>query len=153
MNFKQLPWILVGADLSRPSPIYRPSLGFRNPDEKVKTHNELEKAVKRIPYVQTSRQCHLHYRILLHVIALILCPVVLASRCCSHRNSHSCSLDKPDSHGHSRSDPCGDGNDCGATALYCSRDPVGRRPPRLPGFCPPPPPLVQRLLHLHRQPA
>src|SRR6266851_4294216 len=24
MNFKQLPWIPVGADLSRPSPIYRP---------------------------------------------------------------------------------------------------------------------------------
>src|SRR6266699_3845629 len=134
MNFKQLPWIPVGADLSRPSPIYRPSLGFRYPDEKVKTHNELEKAVKRIPYVQTSCQCHLHYRILLHVIALILYTVVLDSRCCSYRYSHSCSLDNADSHGHGRSNPCGDGNDCGSTALYCSRGLVGRRAARRPGF-------------------
>src|SRR6266704_2480539 len=126
MNFKQLPWIPVGADLSRPSPIYRPSLGFRYPDEKVKTHNELEKAVKRIPYVKTSCQCHLHYRILLHVIALILYTVVLASRCCSHRYS----LREPNFHEHGRSNPSGDGNDCGSTALYCPRDPIGRRASR-----------------------
>src|SRR6266699_223239 len=126
MNFKQLPWIPVGADLSRPSPIYRHSLGFRYPDEKVKTHNELEKAVKRIPYVKTSCQCHLHYRILLHVIALILYTVVLASRCCSHRYS----LREPNFHEHGRSNPSGDGNDCGSTALYCPRDPIGRRASR-----------------------
>src|SRR6266566_373064 len=126
MNFKQLPWIPVGADVSRPSPIYRPSLGFRYPDEKVKTHNELEKAVKRIPYVKTSCQCHLHYRILLHVIALILYTVVLASRCCSHRYS----LREPNFHEHGRSNPSGDGNDCGSTALYCPRDPIGRRASR-----------------------
>src|SRR6266699_3779379 len=103
--------------------MYRPSLGFRYPDEKVKTHNELEKAVKRIPYVKTSCQCHLHYRILLHVIALILYTVVLASRCCSHRYS----LREPNFHEHGRSNPSGDGNDCGSTALYCPRDPIGRR--------------------------
>ncbi len=38
MNFKQLPWIPVGADLSRPAPIYRPPVDVRYPDEKVKTH-------------------------------------------------------------------------------------------------------------------
>src|SRR6266699_822215 len=112
--------------------MYRPSLGFRYPDEKVKTHNELEKAVKRIPYVQTSCQCHLHYRILLHVIALILCPAVLASRCCSHRHSYSCSLDNPNFHEHGRSNPSGDGNDCGSTALYCPRDLTRSRAPPCP---------------------
>src|SRR5258708_8583006 len=39
MNFKQLPWIPVGADLSRPPPMYRPSADVRYPDEKVKTHH------------------------------------------------------------------------------------------------------------------
>jgi len=29
----------VGADLSRPAPIYRPSLAFRSPDEHVKKHH------------------------------------------------------------------------------------------------------------------
>src|SRR6266699_2576692 len=39
MDFKKFPWISVGADLSRPAPIYRPSGDVRYPDEKVKTHN------------------------------------------------------------------------------------------------------------------
>ena len=29
----------VGANVSRPAPIYRPSLAFRFPDEKVKKHD------------------------------------------------------------------------------------------------------------------
>ena len=50
MSFKKFTWISVGADLSRPAPIYRPLLGFRSPDEKVKTHSrgaflEIEKAL------------------------------------------------------------------------------------------------------------
>src|SRR5260370_37043246 len=39
MNFKKFPWIPVGADLSRPPPLYRPSADVRYPYEKVKTHH------------------------------------------------------------------------------------------------------------------
>ncbi len=39
MSFKKSTWMPVGADLSRPSPIYRPLVAGRYPDEKVKTHN------------------------------------------------------------------------------------------------------------------
>jgi hypothetical protein len=50
MSFKKFTWIAVGADLSRPAPIDRPSSGFRYPDEKVKAHSrgaflEIEKAL------------------------------------------------------------------------------------------------------------
>ncbi len=50
MRFHEIIRTSVGADLLRPAPIYRPLLGFRSPDEKVKTHSrgaflEIEKAL------------------------------------------------------------------------------------------------------------
>src|SRR5260370_34934338 len=39
MNFKQLPWLPEGADLSPPPPLYKPTGHVRFPDEKVNTHS------------------------------------------------------------------------------------------------------------------
>ncbi len=48
MDFKKLTWIPVGADLSRPAPMYRPLVDVRYPDEKVKTHNRALHSVARL---------------------------------------------------------------------------------------------------------
>jgi len=57
MDFKKLPRIPVGADLSRPAPIYRPSVAVRYPDEKAKVHCRASQN-RLCSYSHTYRACY-----------------------------------------------------------------------------------------------